>query len=183
MKMNEGTARNLMFVLCMVLCLTLINLFEIKAESARMGKMADKLTRLEEKLPDIEPIEQKVDELTERVHVAVSRNGRAEIFRVTAYDLSYQACGKYPDHPEYGITASGERVKEWHTIAAGPELPFGTRVYLPYFRDKPNRGIFVVKDRGGAVKNGCLDVFINDYDACMEFGVKYLEAYILEEGD
>lgn len=105
--------------------------------------------------------------------------GRGEIYRVTAYNLSYQSCQKHPDHPEYGITASGKRVQEWHTIAAGPELKFGTKVYIPYFKDKPNGGVFVVEDRGGAIKNGCLDVYMEDYNECMEFGVRLLEAYIL----
>jgi len=99
--------------------------------------------------------------------------------KVTAYDLSFQSCRKYPDHPEYGITASGTRVKEWHTIAAGPELAFGTRVFIPYFQDKPNKGIFTVEDRGSAIKNGCIDIYMPDYEDCMEFGVRELEVYIL----
>lgn len=101
--------------------------------------------------------------------------------RVTAYDLSYKSCRKYPDHPEYGITASGEPVREWYTVAAGPELSFGTKVYIPFFRDQPNKGVFVVMDRGSAVKNGCIDVYMKDHADCMEFGVKYLDAYVLKE--
>lgn len=100
--------------------------------------------------------------------------------KVTAYDLSFQSCRKNPDHPEYGITASGTRVKEWHTIAAGPELPFGTQVFIPYFQDKPNKGIFVVEDRGSAITNGCIDIYMPDYDDCMEFGVRELDVFILD---
>lgn len=101
------------------------------------------------------------------------------IMRVTAYDLSYASCRKYPDNPEYGITASGIRVKEWHTIAAGPELPFGTKVYIPYFKDKPNKGIFTVQDRGSAIKENCLDVYMSNNKDCKDFGLRYLEVYIL----
>jgi 3D (Asp-Asp-Asp) domain-containing protein len=102
------------------------------------------------------------------------------IMRVTAYDLSYESCEKYPSHPEYGITASGVKVKEWHTIAAGSNLPFGTRVYIPYFKDKLNGGIFVVEDRGGAIKNGRIDVYMESNKDCLEFGVQDLEVFILK---
>lgn len=101
--------------------------------------------------------------------------------RVTAYDLSFKSCRKYPNHPEYGITASGKKVQAWHTIAAGPELPFGTKVYIPFFKDKPNRGIFTVEDRGSAIKENCIDVYMENNDDCNDFGLRYLEVYILSE--
>ena len=113
----------------------------------------------------------------------VSRGStRAEpiIMRVTAYDLSYASCKKYPDHPEYGITASGVKVKEHHSIAAGPELPFGTKIFIPYFQDKPNKGIFTVQDRGSAIKENCLDVYMESNDDCNDFGLQYLEVYVLD---
>ena len=99
--------------------------------------------------------------------------GTRRIMEVTAYDLSYESCGKLPNHPEYGITASGEPVKEWYTVAAGKELKFGTRVYIPYFADKPNGGVFVVQDRGGGVGNGQLDVYMKTAKECFEFGRVY----------
>jgi len=133
-----------------------------------------------------EEVRMQIDEIQKEMEKIrkdpVSRaGGRSRIMWVTAYDLSYESCGKYPDHPEYGITASGERVREWYTIAAGPELPFGTEVYIPYFRDKPNGGVFVIKDRGGAVKNSCLDVYIADHEACDRFGLQRLEVYVLTD--
>lgn len=109
--------------------------------------------------------------------------GTPVLMRVTAYDLSYESCKKYPDHPEYGIGASGKRVKEYHSIAAGPELPFGTRVYIPALKDTPNSGIYTVEDRGSAIKENCLDIFMGEsaYDECMRFGVQYLDVYVLED--
>jgi len=102
------------------------------------------------------------------------------VMRVTAYDLSYDSCGKYPSHPEYGITASGKEVKQWHTVAVGKNMKFGTRIYIPYFRDEPNGGIFVVEDRGGAIGNDCIDIYMSSHSDCMRFGVRYLDVYILE---
>lgn len=107
--------------------------------------------------------------------------GERRMMEVTAYDLSYQSCGKYPDHPLYGITASGAYVKEWYTVAAGKSIPFGTKIYIPYFADKPNGGIFTVQDRGGGIGDDQIDVYMADYDDCMEFGRRELEVYILGE--
>src|SRR5690606_32313382 len=98
--------------------------------------------------------------------------------RVTAY-TEYE-CGKEPDHPEFGITASGNRVEKWFTVAAGPELPFGTVVYIPYFKDCENNGIFVVEDRGGAIRRNCIDVYIPDQKMVDEFGCKWLDVYVVK---
>jgi len=104
--------------------------------------------------------------------------GERRIMEVTAYWEG--SCGKAKSDPLYGITASGERVKEWFTIAAGKELPMGTKVYIPHFRDKPNKGIFTVKDRGGMITNGHLDIYMTTAAACFEFGRQQLEVYILD---
>lgn len=130
----------------------------------------------------IDDLSERLGELKETASRGAELNSvpKRRIMEVTAYDLSYQSCGKHPDHPLYGITASGKYVEEWNTIAAGPELPFGTRVYIPYFKDKPNGGIFTVMDRGGGVKNGRLDVYMKSYTECMEFGRRKLEVWVLD---
>jgi 3D (Asp-Asp-Asp) domain-containing protein len=98
--------------------------------------------------------------------------------RVTAY-TEYE-CDKDVNHPLFGITASGNRVQDWFTVAAGKELPFGTRIYIPYFKDEINNGIFVVEDRGGAIKENCIDVYMSDQKAVNVFGCKWLDVYILD---
>lgn len=102
------------------------------------------------------------------------------IFEVTAYTLREEECGKSPDDPYYGITASGKKVKAWHTVAAPKDIPFGTKIYIPYFKDKPNKGIFVVEDRGGAIKGNRLDVYMESLSEALEFGRRKLEVYILD---
>src|SRR5690554_4028967 len=69
-------------------------------------------------------------------------------WELTAYTLREEECGKAPSHPAYGITARGTYVQEWQTIAGPKELAFGTKIYIPYFKDQPNKGIFIVEDRG-----------------------------------
>lgn len=136
-------------------------------------------------LEEIKDLVQKEPEIIEEPEPVSRGSTRAEpvTMRITAYDLSYASCKKHPDHPEYGITASGVRVKEWYTIAAGPEIPFNTKIFIPYFQDQPNKGIFVVQDRGSAITENCLDVYLGEskYDECMDFGIQYLEVYLLDK--
>lgn len=160
---------------------------QISALQEQIFEIASKMPQNQFKVLDEDlPAEEKEieSEPESKVNRGAERNlGTPVLMRVTAYDLSYASCKKTKDHPEYGIGASGKRVKEYHSIAAGPELPFGTRVYIPALKDTPNSGIYTVEDRGSAIKENCLDIFMGEsaYDECMEFGVQYLEVYILEE--
>ena len=54
----------------------------------------------------------------------------------------------------------------------------GTVIYIPALSDKPNGGWFVVKDRGGAIKDNKLDIYMGTYNECIQFGRKNLECYI-----
>jgi len=133
---------------------------------------------------DNENLQKQMNEMSKRVEenrVELDRKmplpdrggerGTKRIMEVTAYWEG--SCGKAPDDPLYGITASGEYVRNGF-IAAGPELEIGTEVYIPYF-DK----VFTVMDRGSMIGNGCIDVYMEDYVSCIEFGRRQLEVYIL----
>ena len=94
----------------------------------------------------------------------------------SAYTAS--TCDKKPTDKGYGITASGAKVKAWYTVAAGKAYPMGTIIYIPALKNKPNGGWFVVQDRGGAIKNNKLDIYMSTYNECIQFGRKNLECYI-----
>ena len=94
----------------------------------------------------------------------------------SAYTAS--TCDKKPTDKGYGITASGSKVKSWYTVAAGKSYPIGTVIYIPALKNKPNGGWFVVQDRGGAIKNNKLDIYMSTYNECIQFGRKNLECYI-----
>ena len=94
----------------------------------------------------------------------------------SAYTAS--TCDKKPTDKGYGITASGAKVKSWCTVAAGKAYPMGTVIYIPALKNKPNGGWFVVQDRGGAIKNNKLDIYMSTYNECIQFGRKNLECYI-----
>lgn len=94
----------------------------------------------------------------------------------SAYTAS--TCGKSPSSSGYGITACGARASAWCTVAAGKGYPIGTIIYIPYFANKPNGGWFVVQDRGGAISNNKLDIYMSTYNECINFGRRNLECYI-----
>lgn len=59
----------------------------------------------------------------------------------------------YPEKP-YWKKVSDPKIKtatEGVTVAAHPDFPFGTKVFISELKNKLNDGIFVVQDRGSAV--------------------------------
>ena len=94
----------------------------------------------------------------------------------SAYTAS--TCGKSPTSKGYGKTASGAKATSWYTVAAGKGYPIGTVIYIPSMKNKPNGGWFVVQDRGGAISNNKLDIYMDTYNECIKFGRKNVECYI-----
>lgn len=97
---------------------------------------------------------------------------------VSAYTAS--TCDKLPTDPGYGITASGAKATAWYTVAAGSGYKMGTVIYIPYFKDEPNGGWFVVQDRGGAISNSKLDIYMDTYNECIKFGRRNLTCFVYE---
>lgn len=75
-------------------------------------------------------------------------------------------------------TASGAWPSSGYTVAAGPSIPLGTVVYIPYFANYANGGWFVVEDRGGAITDGHIDVYMDTAAECINFGRRNLEVYV-----
>lgn len=94
---------------------------------------------------------------------------------ISAYCSCARCCGK-----TNGITSSGAPAKEWYTIAAGSGYPIGTVIYIPALADKPNGGWFVVEDRGGAISNNRIDIYMGSHGSAIQFGRKNLECYIYQ---
>ena len=52
---------------------------------------------------------------------------------VTHYCICQRCCGKAPDHPAYGITASGRRATPYVSVAVDPSvIPLGADVLVDY---------------------------------------------------
>ena len=101
------------------------------------------------------------------------KNPRVINVNASAYCSCAKCCGK-----SNGITSSGRAATEWHTVAAGSGYPIGTVLYIPALADKPNGGWFVVEDRGGAISNNRIDIFMGSHSQALVFGRKNLEVYV-----
>lgn len=105
--------------------------------------------------------------------VIPDKNGST--FSVTAYTAGKESTDKEVGDPGYGITASGNVVEEDRTIACPQSLDFGTSIYISEL-DKT----FVCEDRGSAITSGHLDIYMEDLDDALEFGVQDLNVRIIE---
>ncbi|HLR67869.1 MAG TPA: 3D domain-containing protein [Virgibacillus sp.] len=99
----------------------------------------------------------------------------------TGYTAGMESTGKNPDHPEYGITYSGVKVKRdlYSTIAADLSVyPVGTILYIPDY------GYGVVADKGSAITGNKIDLYYPSVDKVYsEWGKKEVEVYVVEYGD
>ena len=93
--------------------------------------------------------------------------------KITAYDLSYESCGKSPDHPAYGITSTGKKVKDGY-VAVDPEvIPYGTRMYIDGY------GVVQAEDTGGDINGNRLDIYMSSKDDCIKWGIQDRKVYII----
>jgi len=99
-------------------------------------------------------------------------------FRITAYCPCEICCGNWAkdrpideDGKQLVYTASGDLAVECMTIAADTSiLPFGTEVIIDDVR-------YIVQDRGKAIKNNRIDVYFENHQDALEFGVQYKEVF------
>lgn len=107
--------------------------------------------------------------------LTTSDNSYIGEFKVTAYTAGYESTGKTPDHPEYGITASGVMVEEGITIAADWDvIPEGTWVYIE------DVGYRLVQDTGGAIKGNAIDLYISELGQALDWGVKHKKVWLVD---
>ncbi|MFD1039478.1 3D domain-containing protein [Virgibacillus byunsanensis] len=104
----------------------------------------------------------------------------SETVVATGYTAGVESTGKTPDHPQYGITYSGVKVKRdlYSTIAADLSIyPIGTVMYIPDY------GYGVVADKGGAINGNKIDLYYETVDdVYSQWGKKELDVYIIELG-
>jgi 3D (Asp-Asp-Asp) domain-containing protein len=187
------------FSVTIIIIVMLITTIAYAVQSKQDGNFGDELPiPLLQKVNDLYPIDNiysniPVDEEStvdidedKKEEKKTKNNYRIVTMEVTAYTAGYESTGKTPDHPEYGITASGEYVKPHSTVAASTRLPFGTKLRIPAyekfmgFEDKVQ---FVVEDRGEAITKGKLDIYIEDVDTALKWGIRKVEVIIYEEDE
>ncbi|WP_018661845.1 3D domain-containing protein [Heyndrickxia acidiproducens] len=99
----------------------------------------------------------------------------------TGYTAGVESTGKSPDHPGYGITYSGVKVKRdlYSTIAADTNVfPIGTVLYIPGY------DFGVVADTGSAIKGNRLDLYFETVsDVYKNWGKQTLNVYVIKMGN
>lgn len=111
-------------------------------------------------------------------------------FKVTAYDLSVQSCGKRSTHPLYGITANGTSLvgQTWETaraVAVDPKIiPLGTELKITFdkYEYMCYNGIYKAVDTGSEIKGNDIDLFLgeNATEECSNFGVTTAKVEVIE---
>lgn len=98
-----------------------------------------------------------------------------QTFVATAY--SADNCEKPRSHPEYGITSTGVKVKENHTIAVDPKvIPYGSIVYIE------GLGVRYAEDCGGAIKGKELDIYVRTTEEANDYGRQSVNLYVIRSG-
>lgn len=91
-------------------------------------------------------------------------------FKVSAYCACVRCTGNTK-----GITASGAKVQEGVTVAADwSVLPKGTVIEIDGIGQR------IVQDKGGAIKGNRLDIYFQDHQTALNFGVQYLKVYLIK---
>lgn len=105
--------------------------------------------------------------------------------KATAYCLCKKCCGKSPENPRYGYTASGIRIVPgtgMKVIAVDTSVvPLGTNVYVEGLYGAGNYGYAVAGDTGSAIKNNKIDLYMDTHSQALAWGVKTVNLYILGE--
>ena len=147
-------------------------------------ELDQKMKLLESKDKEIQLLIQEIEKLEKSKPVSRgdSRTPQSALFEVTMYTNA----GGAP--PYKGMMASGEYTR-YGVVAAPKSLPFGT---LIEFEGVPNgweylNTQFVVKDRGGAIKEKtkdgekvyCIDVWCDDKEMAKNWGRRTIRGWII----
>jgi len=98
-------------------------------------------------------------------------------FELTAYTSGYESTQKNPGEAGYGITASGEQAQEGVTVACPPSMTFGTVIEIDGLGER------ICQDRGGAITEGHIDVYMDELEDAIEFGRQKRNIRIVGESD
>ncbi len=97
------------------------------------------------------------------------------IMNASAYTAGYESTGKRPGDKNYGITASGARVRPG-IVAVDPRvIPLGTKLYVEGY------GYSIAADTGGAIKGNKIDLFFESVSEARQFGRRNIKVYVLAD--
>lgn len=100
-------------------------------------------------------------------------------FKLTSYCKCSLCCNEYAyNRPvdengnEIVYGAIGEELKEGYSIAVDPSvIAYGTEVII-------NGKTYKAQDCGGAIKGNRIDIYMDNHNDALKFGVKYAEVFV-----
>ena len=111
-------------------------------------------------------------------YVKIAKVDKTITMRVTAYAPHDNQSGICAENTAYPVTSRGEAPNR-EIVAVDPDkIPYGTVLYIPDY------GVVVAGDTGGTLREYdgyALDVYMPTYKEAIEWGVRYLDVYIINE--
>jgi len=93
----------------------------------------------------------------------------------TAYTKTDEGCDE--------ITANGAHVK-WGVVAVDPKvIPYGTRMFIVSNDGVYVYGLSTAEDCGSSIKNKRLDLYMETYRECINFGIRDCTVYFLGDAN
>lgn len=95
---------------------------------------------------------------------------------LTHYCICQKCCGKTPEHPAYGITASGREAEPYVSVAVDPfMIELGSTVYIDYGDGVIHE--YRADDTGSAVSGAKIDLCVTTHQEALELGVKTVRVW------
>lgn len=124
-----------------------------------------------------------VDNNMNKKSIGIKRQVASNSEIITIDGVSYKArrmnvrASAYSNSPSEGgaYAFNGERLRVGHIAADFRVLPLNTKVYIPEL----NR-ICTVVDKGSAIKNNKIDIFMNSRQEALQWGIRNITIYVLE---
>lgn len=94
-------------------------------------------------------------------------------YKVTAYCPCHKCSGRWGR-----MTSTGTTAKQGRTIAVDPKvIPYGTKLHLKGI------GKYTAEDCGAKIKGNKLDVYFDNHEDAVNFGVQTVKVRIIQKGD
>lgn len=116
---------------------------------------------------------------TEKIEATLlAKSHRIDSVAVTYYCVCEKCCGKSPDHPAYGVTASGLRATPYVSVAVDPSvIPLGADVLVDYGDGELE---YYRSDDTGP-KGNHIDLCVSSHEEALRLGVRAATVYWVED--
>lgn len=112
-------------------------------------------------------------EISEVVEVVPESKSLGE-FKLTAYCSCSKCCGEWANKRTDGVVrgSTGKELTAGYSVAVDPEvIPYDTVLII-------DGKSYKAMDCGGAIKGNRIDVYFNEHNEALNFGVQYAEVFL-----